>query len=76
MPAYMMILVPWVGPFLVIFYFSTMKTKIPLRRMGGTKMTIDTKMQTIPKYTLGKFLVGGSFLEKNMLVSCRPKYLE
>lgn len=25
-------------------------------------MTIDTKMQTILNYTLGKYLVGGSFL--------------
>ena len=30
--------------------------------MGGKKMTTDTKMQMIPKYTLGKYLVGGSFL--------------
>ena len=52
------------GSFLAIFYFSTMYTKIPLRRVGGNKMTVDTKMQMILKYTLGKYLVGGSFSGK------------
>ena len=50
------------GSFLAIFYFSTMYTKIPLRRVCGKKMTIDTKMQTILNYTLGKYLAGGSSL--------------
>ena len=48
--------------FFAIFYFSTMYTKISLRRVGGKEMTVNTTMQMILKYTLGKYLVGGSFL--------------
>ena len=41
------------GSNLAIFYFST------ILKGGWVVKKIDTKMQTIPKYTLGKYLVGG-----------------
>ena len=53
----------------LLIYFNTIQNKIPLRRVGGKKMTDSTKMQT------WKQLVDGSFLGTFDFSTMQTKHL-